>query len=122
MNPKRLTTAPRCSSVGGKKAIAKKAIALPLAESPSRLLAVSAMALLIVAVLSAGAPAFAAKRHPSEPGSSQGTSEEQAACSPDATRFCSEEIPDNFRVLACLQQHRHKLRKACLKVLESHGQ
>lgn len=51
----------------------------------------------------------------------QGTPEEQAACAPDATRFCMKEIPDNLRVLGCLQQNRRKLRKACLHVLESHG-
>jgi hypothetical protein len=51
-----------------------------------------------------------------------GTPEEQAACSPDATRFCSDAIPDTFRVLACLQDHREKLRKACQKVLTDHGQ
>ena len=52
----------------------------------------------------------------------QGTPEEQRACAPDSTRFCSDAIPDNFRVLACLQEHRTRLRKACLKVLEDHGQ
>jgi hypothetical protein len=51
-----------------------------------------------------------------------GTPEEQAACSPDATKFCSDAIPDTFRVLACLQGHREKLKKACQKVLEDHGQ
>jgi hypothetical protein len=51
-----------------------------------------------------------------------GTPEEQAACSPDATRYCSDAIPDTFRVLACLQDHRQKLRKACQKVLTDHGQ
>lgn len=51
-----------------------------------------------------------------------GTPEEQAACSPDATRFCSDAIPDTFRVLACLQDHREKLRKVCQKVLTDHGQ
>jgi hypothetical protein len=50
------------------------------------------------------------------------TPEEQTACSPDATKFCSDAIPDTFRVLACLQDHREKLRKACQKVLTDHGQ
>jgi hypothetical protein len=31
-------------------------------------------------------------------------------------------MPDSLRVLGCLQQHRTKLRKACLQVLEAHGQ
>jgi len=51
----------------------------------------------------------------------QGTPEEQAACAPDSTRFCRDAIPDTFRVLACLQENRTKLRKVCLKVLEDHG-
>jgi hypothetical protein len=61
---------------------------------------------------------------PSSPGlfDFQGTPEEQAACSPDATKFCSDAIPDTFRVLACLQDHRKRLRKVCLQVLEIHGQ
>ena len=52
----------------------------------------------------------------------QGTPEEQAACAPDSTKFCRDYIPDTFRVLACLQENRSKLRKVCLKVLEDHGQ
>jgi len=52
----------------------------------------------------------------------QGTPEEQAACAPDSTRLCRDAILDTFRVLACLQQNRQKLRKVCLKVLEDHGQ
>jgi hypothetical protein len=52
----------------------------------------------------------------------QGTPEEQAACAPDATRFCKDAIPDTLRVLACLQENRQKIRKVCLKVLEDHGQ
>lgn len=59
---------------------------------------------------------------PSLPGLFQGTPEEQAACAPDSTRFCQDAIPDTFRVLACLQEHRQKLRKVCQKVLEDHGQ
>jgi hypothetical protein len=51
----------------------------------------------------------------------QGTPEEQAACAPDSTKFCRDAIPDTFRVLACLQENRNKLRKVCLKVLEDHG-
>ena len=69
--------------------------------------------------------AFAAPRQqmpPPLPGLFQGTPEEQAACSPDATRFCSHVFPDTFRVLACLQSNRNRLRRACLQVLESHGQ
>jgi hypothetical protein len=52
----------------------------------------------------------------------QGTPEEQAACAPDSKKFCKDAIPDTFRVLACLQEHRERLRKACRDVLEAHGQ
>ncbi len=52
----------------------------------------------------------------------KGTPEEQAACAPDATRFCKEQIPDTFRVLACLQSNREKLRRDCQQVLKNNGQ
>jgi hypothetical protein len=52
----------------------------------------------------------------------KGTAKEQAACSPDAARYCSDAIPDTFKVLACLQKHREKLKKACRNVLEAHGE
>jgi len=70
------------------------------------------------------APALAANEKPPPPpaGLFQGTPEEQAACAPDSSRFCQDAIPDTFRVLACLQDHREKLRKVCRKVLEDHGQ
>ncbi len=82
--------------------------------------------ILLLAMLRLTAPAFAAGETPTPPkspsgGLFQGTAEEQAACVPDATKFCLEAIPDTFRVLACLQANRQKLRKACLQVLESHG-
>lgn len=51
-----------------------------------------------------------------------GTPEEQAACSPDAVKFCRDDIPATFAVLACLQAHREKLGKPCQQVLKSHGE
>jgi hypothetical protein len=53
-----------------------------------------------------------------------GTPEEQAACRPDVRRFCHS-IPQGSSdgvFLACLQEHRAKLSRACRQVLESHGQ
>ena len=53
-----------------------------------------------------------------------GTPEEQAACRPDVRRFCHS-IPAGSGdgvFLACLQEHRAKLRRVCRAVLESHGQ
>ena len=54
--------------------------------------------------------------------SSAGTAEEEAACKPDVRRFCSELGEDQFRILACLQSQRERISKACLRVLENHGQ
>ena len=53
-----------------------------------------------------------------------GTPEEQAACRPDVRRFCHTIPPGSGdgAFLACLQDHRAKLRRACRAVLESHGQ
>ena len=52
-----------------------------------------------------------------------GTPEEQAACSRDVQRFCRPVIDQgDFTVLACLQQNRPKLTKACDLVLKNHGQ
>jgi hypothetical protein len=52
----------------------------------------------------------------------QGTPQEQAACRPDSQRFCRDDIPDTFRVLACLQKNRAQISTPCRRVLESHGQ
>ncbi len=76
----------------------------------------------LILVLGGGALAANEKQPAQSGGLFQGTPEEQAACAPDSTRFCQDAIPDTFRVLACLQDHREKLRKVCRKVLEDHGQ
>ena len=71
----------------------------------------------------AGETFAAGEKKPTPPTSIfNGTPEEQAACAPDSTKFCRDAIPDNLRVLSCLQEHRKSLRKVCLKVLEDHGQ
>jgi hypothetical protein len=52
-----------------------------------------------------------------------GTPEEQAACSRDVQRYCRPVIDQgDFTILACLQQHRPKITKACDQVLKNHGQ
>jgi hypothetical protein len=44
------------------------------------------------------------------------------ACARDVSRFCRAQINDGDQVvLACLQQNRAKLSKACAKVLADHG-
>jgi hypothetical protein len=45
------------------------------------------------------------------------------ACARDVTRFCRAHINEGDQVvLACLQQNRGRLSKACAKVLTDHGQ
>jgi hypothetical protein len=52
-----------------------------------------------------------------------GSPAEQAACSRDVQRHCRPVIDQgDFTILACLQQNRPKLTKACDQVLKTHGQ
>jgi len=52
-----------------------------------------------------------------------GTPEEQTACSRDVQRYCRPVIDQgDFTILACLQQNRPKLTKACDQVLKNHNQ
>jgi hypothetical protein len=52
-----------------------------------------------------------------------GTAAEQAACSRDVQRYCRPVIDQgDFTILACLQQNRPKISKACDQVLKTHGQ
>ena len=50
-----------------------------------------------------------------------GTPQEQQACRRDASRFCRQQLADDFAVQQCLQQNRARLSKACQKVFASHG-
>jgi hypothetical protein len=54
-------------------------------------------------------------------GKLSGTEDQQNACFRDANRFCADAIPDQMKVLACLQEHRKRLSKACAKVLADNG-
>jgi hypothetical protein len=51
-----------------------------------------------------------------------GTPEDRAACEPDVKRHCKAAIPDNMRVLSCLQANRQRISKACQGVLVRYGQ
>jgi len=50
-----------------------------------------------------------------------GTSQEQQACSRDASRFCRKVMGDDGAVQACLQQNRNRLSASCQKVFRDHG-
>jgi hypothetical protein len=76
--------------------------------------------ILVVTALLAG---FALEASAQAPQGTQGTRREQDACKPDVTRHCRLFIEQgDFVILRCLQQNRAKLSRACLKVLEEHGQ
>ncbi|MBV9968698.1 MAG: hypothetical protein JO228_01845 [Xanthobacteraceae bacterium] len=48
-----------------------------------------------------------------------GTAEQRAACTPDALRLCSAEIPNIPRIVACLRANRSNLSKPCQSALNS---
>ncbi len=49
-------------------------------------------------------------------GSDRGTKQEQEACTPDVYKLCSDEIPDEKKITACLKRNMKKLSPACRKV------
>ena len=52
-----------------------------------------------------------------------GTPDEQKACSRDVQRHCRQVIDQgDFTILACLQQNRPKISRACDQVLKNNGQ
>lgn len=46
-----------------------------------------------------------------------GTQQEQEACTPDVFRFCSAQIPNEDRIVVCLNRHLAKLSPACRAVM-----
>jgi hypothetical protein len=48
----------------------------------------------------------------------RGTSEQRAACAPDAFRLCASYIPDAENVEACLRQRKSDLSDACRAVFD----
>jgi hypothetical protein len=52
----------------------------------------------------------------------RGTLEQQMACTPDVWRLCSDQIPDENRIVACLQQNTPQLSSACRAVFQSNNQ
>jgi hypothetical protein len=86
--------------------------------------AILAVALVLAAVTSAPAQMPPQPPPPAMPfpfPSGQGSEEERAACHPDVVRLCPDAIPDQFRILSCLQSNRPKISNACRNVLASHG-
>ncbi len=56
----------------------------------------------------------------------QGNPQERAACHPDVSKFCQQQLQINpndvLGILGCLQTNRAKISRACQEVLASHGQ
>jgi len=64
-----------------------------------------------VAVLAAGAA------------QAQDRAQSESACGRDASRVCKKVINDgDMAILGCLKENRARLRPACLKHLQEHGQ
>ncbi len=49
----------------------------------------------------------------------RGTYEQRMACTPDVWRFCSDQVPDVNRIVACLRQNAPQLSDGCRAVFET---
>lgn len=69
--------------------------------------------LLTAVVLSFGAASFAS------PANAATRAEAEAACTPDALKFCSQQIPDEKKVRSCLIKNRKQLTTACGEIFKT---
>jgi hypothetical protein len=100
----------------------EKLCRLPCFVCASRTSACAVSALLLFAALLLPVAATAQIAPPPGAGS-RGTAAEQKACEPDARRLCRQAINmGDMAVLACFQQQRARLSRACAAVLRKHGQ
>lgn len=75
-----------------------------------RILGMSALVGITAAVM--GGTSALAQEH-------RGTMEQQMACTPDVFRLCGAAIPDENRIVACLQANTPQLSAPCRAVFES---
>ena len=75
-----------------------------------RILGIFALASVAGAVM--GGTSALAQEH-------RGTLEQQMACTPDVFRLCGSAIPDENRIVACLQANTPQLSTPCRAVFES---
>ena len=80
------------------------------------------IAILLAAVVAGSSVALAQLPLPIPLPLPSGTPEDRAACEPDVQRHCRAAVPDQLRVLACLQDNRSRISKACQGVLLKYGQ
>jgi hypothetical protein len=69
-------------------------------------------ALVGLAATLAGGSSATAQEH-------RGTMQQQMACTPDVFRLCGSAIPDENRIVACLQANTPQLSAGCRAVFES---
>ncbi len=65
-----------------------------------------------------GLPALVLAAFAPAPAFSQGTAAQRAACTPDALRLCSSEIPNVDRITTCMRREKSRLSAACLLVFD----
>jgi hypothetical protein len=75
----------------------------------------------VMLIATVSSPAQGQPQAPLHPGY-QGTASEQNACGAPAQKYCRAAMPDQFRVLQCLQANRARIGKACRAVLTAYGQ
>jgi hypothetical protein len=80
------------------------------------------IAIAVAAMLSGSSAALAQLPLPIPLPLPTGTPEDRAACEPDVRRYCANALPDQLRVLGCLQDHRTRISRACQGVLTKYGQ
>jgi len=79
-------------------------------------------AIVLAVIVSAATPSFSQLPLPIPLPLPSGTPEDRAACESDVRRYCQSAIPDNLRVLGCLQTNRQRISPACRGVLTKYGQ
>jgi len=80
------------------------------------------IAILVVAAVAGSTIALAQLPLPLPLPMAEGTPEDRAACEPDVQRYCKAAIPDQLRVLGCLQDNRKRISRSCQGVLVKYGQ
>jgi hypothetical protein len=91
-------------------------------QSEERSNAMTLAKLVFVAiVLMCATPTLAQRPLIPTPFDTRGTPEDQAACRPDARKYCREYVGNDMAVLACFQQNRAKLSEPCAAVLRKYG-
>jgi hypothetical protein len=99
---------------------------LPLGQRPGfgedkSMLCRLSLAFVMMLIATVSSYAQGQPQRPPHPGY-QGTALEQNACEAPAQKYCRAAMPDQFRVLQCLQANRARIGKACQAVLTAYGQ